>query len=330
MQHKPGVQTQLQDVSDDSRWLWYRSNDIKKDSYAIYRYDLAARKAEAVFTDDGLWVLDDVADDGKLLLRKSTGSLSSEIYEYDPARRALTPLIGQDEKEEYHACYGAAPGSVLVRTNKPGEFRRLYRLERASRALVPITDEIKADVVSARLDRRRTRILYEVNDGGFFRTRALDARTFKPVALPELPTADNVYAGATSPSGRFTTVGVDDGAHPLRSFVIDWQRGKAEPWHLPSTPEIDTTQFVRAKLESYPARDGSAIPALVRSPARCARELCPVVVHFHGGPEAQVRPASTPRRSCSSTPASSSSSPTSAAATATARPGSAPTTARSA
>ncbi len=101
-----------------------------------------------------------------------------------------------------------------------------------------------------------------------------------------------MYVGDTTPDGRFTTIGVDDGRHPLRGMVLDWTTGKLESWHAPSTPEIDTTTFARAELETYPARDGTKIPVLVRrpDPARCAQAPCPVVVSFHGGPESQARP----------------------------------------
>ena len=50
------------------------------------------------------------------------------------------------------------------------------------------------------------------------------------------------------------------------------------------------TDTERATLERYPADDGTPIPTLVRTPKQCAARLCPVVVSFHGGPEAQALP----------------------------------------
>jgi dipeptidyl aminopeptidase/acylaminoacyl peptidase len=67
---------------------------------------------------------------------------------------------------------------------------------------------------------------------------------------------------------------------------------------LPSAP--GSTWFAVARLESYPARDGTKIPMLVRYPPRCAPEApaggnpCPVVVDFHGGPEGQAQPGFGP------------------------------------
>jgi dipeptidyl aminopeptidase/acylaminoacyl peptidase len=291
VQHLRGVQTSLQIVSDDSRWLYYRSNDKKKDSYALYRVDLSDPKLakELVLDRDGIWVVEDIRPDGALLLAKETGSISREIYEYDPAKKDLAPLFGQGEMEEYDVHYGSHPGEVLVRTNKLGEFRRLYAWTKA-KGLEPIGETLKFDISGYSVDRKRTRVLYEVNENGYTRLRALDAKGYKPIELPKLPDADHVFPGATTPDGRFTTLSIDDGLHPLQAFVLDWKTKKLERWHAPSTPEIDTTRFVRAALEHYPARDGVEIPVLVRRPKQCASDPCPVIMTFHGGPEGQAVP----------------------------------------
>jgi dipeptidyl aminopeptidase/acylaminoacyl peptidase len=67
-------------------------------------------------------------------------------------------------------------------------------------------------------------------------------------------------------------------------------------WLAPSAPEIDLARFAPVHLQHYAARDGTKIPMFVRFPKGCAPEEdpqadpCPVVVRFHGGPEAQARP----------------------------------------
>ena len=94
--------------------------------YAIYRWNLATRRRELVFAQPGLWSIADYRPDGRLLLRKSTGSLSSEYSEWNPATRVLKPLLGQGETVEYTAVYGARAGQLVVLTPKFGDFRRLY------------------------------------------------------------------------------------------------------------------------------------------------------------------------------------------------------------
>ncbi len=287
VQHKPGVQTHYQGQSADGKSLYFAANDRKRDSFVVYRYDIAATKIEPLVEEPGLWRVEDIADDGALLLRKLTGSLTAEIWEWSPKTRKLAPVLGQGELEEHRAAWGHG-GEVLVQTSKLGEFRRLYVMSAGK--LTPITEERAADVSSFVVDEARARILYQVNDGGRTRLFALDARTKKPVALPKLPDADHVNAGATTPDGRFTTLSVDDGKSPRRALVLDWKTRRLEAWHQPSAPELTTEGFARAELMHYPARDGVAIPAWVRRPSSCPDEPCAVVVHFHGGPEAQVKP----------------------------------------
>ncbi|WP_437561944.1 S9 family peptidase [Sorangium sp. So ce542] len=296
IQHKPGVQTQLQLISDDGRTVYYRANDIKKDAYALYRYDIASKQRELVFDREGIWRAVDAAAGGRLLLAKDVGSNMSELYEWapgaqgaakaDPAAGTLTPLFGQGEREDYRAMYGAAPGEVLVLTPRLGEHRRLYSWKAGK--LTPITPEIPFDVSAFAIDRARKRVLYTVNERGYTRLRALDARSYREVKLPALPAADHVVPVATTPDGRFTTLLLETSRAPAASYVLDWTTGKLTQWHTPSMPEMPPDAFAAVTLESYPARDGAQIPMFVRRPAQCERP-CPVIVHFHGGPESQTR-----------------------------------------
>jgi dipeptidyl aminopeptidase/acylaminoacyl peptidase len=282
---KDGVRAFLGYVSRDGASIFYTANDRKPDAYAIYRYDVAARRADLVFAEDGLWSIADHRDDGRLLLAKATGNTSSEYFGYDPATKALTPLLGQGETEDYDVNFGVPEGELLVRTPKLGDFQRLYRYPVATRQLIPITPEIPHDIAGYSINHDSGRILYTVNDGGYTKPKALDARSFTEVALPALPAADHVYFGSSTRDGRYTAIVVDSATALPRSSVLDWTTGRLTAWHAPSAPEIDPGRFAAATLESYPARDGTPIPMFVRRPAACtgAAPPCPVIVEFHGG-----------------------------------------------
>src|SRR5262249_23305425 len=155
----------------DGKWVYFRANDLKPNSYAIHRWEIATGKHELVFGEEGLW---DVADhEGKkLLLRKETGALTAEIYEWDEDAKKLFPLFGQNEKEEYDVAYAKAPGEVLVQTPKFGEFRRLWRtkgkpktggpLEQAD--VVAITPDVKHDIAGFFVDRQRAHVYTMTNE----------------------------------------------------------------------------------------------------------------------------------------------------------------------
>ena len=293
---KDGVRAFLSYISDDGASIFYEANDRKPDSYAIYRFDVAARRAELVFGEDGLWTVADHRPDGRLLLSKLTGNTSSEYVGYDPSNKVVTPLLGQGEKEDYDVAFGVDEADLIVRTPKFGDFQRLYRYRVDTREYRPISPETGHDIERLSVHRGGGRILYIVNDDGYTRPHALDARTFAELPLPDLPAADHVSFGSTSRDGRFTAVLVNQGAALPSSSVLEWSTGSLTQWHAPSAPEIDPGRFAPATLESYPARDGTLIPMFVRRPAACSAPPpgggsgpCPVVVEFHGGPEGQSR-----------------------------------------
>jgi dipeptidyl aminopeptidase/acylaminoacyl peptidase len=289
---KDAVRAALGYVSRDGASIFYTANDRKPDSFAIYRYDVAARRAELIFAEDGVWGIADHRDDGRLLLVKTTGNTSSEYFGYDPATKDLTPWLGQGETEDYDVEFGVPEGELIVRTPKLGDFQRLYRYRIDTRQLTPITPEIAGDISDFTINQDSRRLLYTVNDGGYTRPHARDARSFTELRLPALPPADHVYFGSTTRDGRYTTIVTDSSTALSSSSVLDWTTGTLTRWHTPSAPEVDPGRFAAATLESYPARDGTPIPMFVRRPAHCAGAAspCPVVVEFHGGPEIQAVP----------------------------------------
>lgn len=288
VQHKKDVRTRLAFVSDDGQEIFYMANDIKPDSYALYKYTVASGKKELLFSEPGIWFVGDVRSNSRFLLGRATGSLTREYFEWDLKERKLKPVIGQNEKEEYEVSFGANPGEYLVLTPKFGEFRRLYRMKNGK--LTPLTPDVKMDVESFTIDYPHKRVYLQWNDNGFTRLEARDASSFATLPLPEFKGADHVYAGTISRDGRTVTLGVETSLRPRTSYVFDWTSRKLTQWVKPSMPEVETNEFGRASIEYYPARDGTKIPMLVTRPKTCSAQPCPVVVHFHGGPEGQSRP----------------------------------------
>ena len=337
--HKKGTRARYGFSTRDAKTIYFSANDIAPDSYAIYRYDIAAAKRELVFDQPGLWMIADHREGQggalTLLLAKATGALSREFAEYDVATRTLTPLFGQNETVEYDAGYAPVTGELFVLTNKLGEFRRLYRWKRGE-DLVPVTAEMPKDVSGFGIDDARRRLYYTVNDGGYERLRAIDATTLGELTLPVPQDADSVSVGTMTPDGRYATVGVETAKAPRSSYVFDWQTQTLTPWMLPSAPEIDLSKFAVAKLETLPGArrhedpDVRALPGARARPRPIPPTPVPWSSNSTAARRARRRPASAATRSSSSTAGSSTSSRTCAAATVTARRGSTPTTGRSA
>ncbi len=295
IQRKAGAQAALGFVADDDRSIYFTANDVDPASYALYRWDMATHQREAVLGEPGLWqVLDHQGT--HVLLAKALGNTHIEIWDLELTQKKLTPVLGQNEDEDYDARSGAQPGTLLVKTNKLGDFQRLYRF--ASGQLTPLTPDLKHDVSGFNIDHGRSRIAYVVNEDGYDRLHLLDAKTEKPLALPPLPDAGaaQTFGGTFNANGRFMSIGYDSANRPQTIVVWDWKAKKLVSWRVGSAPEIDLKHFAKESLETYPARDGTKIPMFVYRPAACATadKPCPVVVYFHGGPESQTQAGFSP------------------------------------
>ncbi|MGZ3744025.1 MAG: S9 family peptidase [Pseudobdellovibrionaceae bacterium] len=275
-------------ISEDSKFIIYSANDEKPDSYTYYRYNMASGNREKVFREDGQWFIADYSKDGRWLMVKATTNTYREIYEYDLGTKKLKPLLGQEEKEEFHVAYAKNEKDLLVVTPKFGEFKKLYLFK--ENKWKELFAPKSGDVEGFQLDQKRERILLGTNENGYAKAYGFDAKTYKPIPLPKLPNSENTYAGTTTWDGDVTMFSVSSYNTPRKSFAYNWKTRKLQQWVYPSTPGIDFNKFVPAKLESYDAHDGTKIPMFVRRPQKCETQACPVIVHFHGGPEGQSVP----------------------------------------
>jgi protease II len=289
--HAPGVRARLAFISDDARWVYYTANDVEPRSAALYRWERATGRREQLLGEPGLWIPRDHRGD-QILLAKALGSNHIEYYLFEISTRRLVPLFGQNEKVRYEAAFGRRTGTYLVTHDSTSDFARLY--EWKAGRFTPISPEVPHDIDEISIDEARTRIAYTMNEHGYLRLHMLDARTYRELPLPRMPGADNVSGGWMSRDGRFLALSIEGGTQPRTTVFYDWTTRKVIPWRSVSTPEVDTTRFARATLEYYPARDGTKIPMFVRRPASC-RDVCPVIVEFHGGPEGQSQPGFNPR-----------------------------------
>lgn len=296
---KAKVQAGFSFITDDSSTIFFTANDKNPDSYSIYKMNLSDKSIEEVYEGKGPWYVADQKNNGQnLLLVKYSGAKQNEYFDFDVKTKTLKPVIGQNEKEEYEVAYAAKSGEFLVLSNKTTDFKRLYLL--ANGKLKVLTPEMNNEVSGFTVDHKQTRIIYSLNREGYTEVGVLDAKTFKPIAVPKLPSVkgvkiDHLFNGTTTRDGRITMFGVVTSNAPRLGYSYDWSAKKLTQWVLPSAPEVDLSKFVVSELMSYETRDKVKIPMFVRFPEKCNPRLkagvsCPVVVHFHGGPEGQSQP----------------------------------------
>ncbi len=293
---KSKVQSLYGAMSPDSRYLYFRANDKSPEDYTIYRYDMQSKKVEELYSGKGYWDLDDRFEDGTLLLSKWTGGASSEYYTFNEKTKELTTLFGQGESFEFKASFGRSSQEIIVLTNKWSDFRRIYRFDGkdSKGKWSPITEEVKKDIEGFSVHSKSGRLLLTWNDQGYNRPQAIDLKSGKTLQLPEFKDAEHVSIGSTTYNGTYSSLAVQYATRPRSLLVYNWNKKKITEWMTPTIPEINISNFTKNTLEFYDAADGTKVPMFVKRPKQCERKLCPVIVDFHGGPEAQSVPGFYP------------------------------------
>ncbi len=284
-------QTRFLDFTDDSQTLYYQTNDKSPDSYSIYKYNLAADKHEIVWDKPGIWTLSDLR--GSLaILSLAKGSMQNEHFVLDLNTKQTTPLIGQNELEDFDVAFSAKKDEFFVLTNKLSDYRKIYSLKKGT--LESWSPDLQSDVSGFTISHKRNFLVYAINKQGYSQLKAVDLKTKKTMDLPGLKEAQQSYAGSFSVNDLYFSYAAEFHNAPRKNFVINLKNQKLQEWVTPSTPEIDTATYIKPSLESYKAQDGTDIPMFVWRSEKCKTQVCPVIVQFHGGPEAQFIPRFSP------------------------------------
>ncbi len=280
-------QTRFLGFTDDSQNLYYQTNDKSPESYSIYKYNLKTKTPELIWDKPGIWTLSDI--NGNLaILTLAKGSMQNEHFLLDLTSKVSTPLIGQNELEDYDVMFSNKKDEYFVLTNKIEDYRRLYLLKKGQ--LTPWGPQLANDISDFGLSKKKNFLFYTLNKNGNSQLKLVNLKTQKTIDLPNLAQAQQAYPGNFSLNEAFFTYAGEFHNSPRKNYVYSLKNNQSKEWVLSSTPEIDTKNFLKPTLEYYKAQDGTEIPMFVWRSEKCKTEVCPVIVQFHGGPEAQFIP----------------------------------------
>jgi dipeptidyl aminopeptidase/acylaminoacyl peptidase len=283
-------------LAPDGKLLAYAGTGRNGKDTDVYLAETSRpREARILLQGEGTYAPVDFSRDGRqLLVRRFRSIADSDLLLVDVetgTRRALTPTQGKGSVGA--ARFSADGKSVYLVTDRYGDFDELYRLDLADAAAAPrsLTRTLRWDVEGLAVARDGSRIALTVNADGASRLYFLEPRSGKlaPVDLPQGVAGALRFPGKR-PASLFLGLGTP------RSPGDVWQiaPGKRSPvrWTASEMGGVDPATLAEPTLVRYPAKDGVSIPAWLYVPKGQGKR--PVVVVWHGGPEAQERPTFQP------------------------------------
>lgn len=277
--------------SPDGQTLYFRSNEGNGTDFFIYRYDLeVGAPYHLVYEAPGYNTLSDISDDGsQLLVVRYVSNADSDVYLYDVSADPVTEtlLTAHDGEVQYHAASFDADGTIWVMSDRDADSVGIGALDPATGA-VDFKVQLAWEVEEMAMSTGRGRIAYVTNEDGYGRLHLLDVTT------GESRTPDVLSDGIVSLhhfEGDQLALGFASATRTSDVWVLDTGTDAVVQKTFSDYAGIDPGDFRDPELIRYPSFDGREIPAFLYLPPDYDGGIVPTIIHVHGGPESQFRPA---------------------------------------
>jgi len=269
-----------------------RRNGRDTDLYLMDPADPKTDRLRLELSGGGWTVSDWSPDDAKLLLIEGVSINESYLWLADAqtgAKELLTPKAGA--QIAWGPAQFARDGkSIFVSTDKDAEFKRLCRMDLATRRLTPLTPNLRWDVEDFDVARDGRTLAFVSNEDGVSVLHLLDAHTGRELRVPKLPLGV-IGALKWHDNSRDLAFTLSSAKSPNDVYSLEAKTGKVERWTESETGGLNPATFAEPELIKLKSFDGLQISAfLYRPDAKKFPGPRPLLINIHGGPEAQARP----------------------------------------
>ena len=279
--------------SRDGANLFYTSNARNGRDMDIWMSD-GHGPGELMLEREGDWHLLDVTHDGARLLIQEYVSINVQrLFIVDVATHAVTRLSSETDQADRAAIFDATGEHVFFASDRGGQFVQLFDYRIADLAsprpdtIRPLSGDVSWNVEELALSPDGRTLAYTLNEDGISMLRTVDLRSLRTTDVVGLPSGviTGLRFARRSPVVAFT---VTSSALSGDAFTYDVRQHEIQRWTESEMGGLDPSRFVEPTLVHYTAFDGRQIPCFYYRPQ--GEGPFPVVIHIHGGPEAQARP----------------------------------------
>jgi dipeptidyl aminopeptidase/acylaminoacyl peptidase len=269
-----------------------RRNGKDTDLYVIDPRDPKSDRLLAQVEGGGWSPLDWSPDGTRLLVEEYLSVNESYLWLFETTtgqRELITPRDSGDKISYSGGVFTSDGKALFTATDKDSEFRRLARLDLASKAHRFITAAIPWDVDEFSASRDGRSLAVVTNEDGTGVLHLFDAQTGKERPHPKLPPG-NVGQVSWHLDGRNLAFTLESARHPMDVFSLDARTGKVDRWTESETGGLDASAAREPELVKWKSFDERVISGYLYLPAERFTGPRPLVIVIHGGPEAQFRP----------------------------------------
>ncbi|MCG1002342.1 MULTISPECIES: S9 family peptidase [Halobacterium] len=295
----------LTDAPDAKHQFGGWSHDGDRIAYAANRrqqgvFDVYVQGREETGEDAELLVAGDDYDmlaaagwspsDDRLLLHESHSNADADLYVLDVATGEVTHATPFEADVQFSSVAWTPDGDALyVCTNRGEDTHYLGLLDPEAGSIEEVASGGDWPLESVAVHHDTGRLAYVRNVDGYSELTLADSDGASLDEHPDPDLLDGVVLGLSfDEDGDRVAVSASSPTENGNVYVVDIDSGDTRRWTDASTAGIPKETFREPELVHYESFDTLEIPAFLTLPDGDGPH--PVVVDFHGGPEAQRRP----------------------------------------
>jgi protease II len=251
--------------------------------------------SKPVLEAGGVWYpVDWSPDDSRLLVANYVSANESALHILDLASGELTQVNPVKEPVAYGDALWSGDGRGIFLTNDQGsEFTRLKYYDPATGDFTVLTPDLSWDIGNLELSKQGDLLAFTANEDGIGRAYLLDTATRGYRLIPGVPVGQ-VGGFGFHADGKRLAMSIETARATTDVYTWQLEEKTLERWTRSEVGGLDTDEFVEPELihyDTFDTVDGKPrqISAFYYRPA--GEGPHPVVINFHGGPEAQYQPS---------------------------------------
>jgi dipeptidyl aminopeptidase/acylaminoacyl peptidase len=287
----PGARTKAKFVgwAQDRTSFFLVTNERNPKYFDLYEYQAEGYQRRLLFTNDKAFQIEAVSPDRRYVaLSRIVDNATTEASLYDVQAKSFSVLSAAKEVAKPQEF--TTDGGLLMTTDAGREFAYLvrYDLKSGERSTVYQTDWDVVGAGSSEWDAAaaggRSYLVLSVDEDARNAIRLLDAKTLKPVALPDLG-AGAVHGFSLAHGKPEAVITLANGDTPGDVFQVDLKTGSRKLLHASLSPQVAQADLVAGKVVHFKSYDGVSVPGVLYVPHDARKgEPGPAIVFVHGGP----------------------------------------------
>ncbi len=274
--------------SKDDKSLYYGSNKRDPRFFDVYKLSIDDYSTKMIYqNNDGLSYSGMSSDENFFALSKTVNTNDSDLFLYNVKTKEMTK-INDHQSANSAQDFSEDNSTFYYTTDDGGEFSYLMSYDLNSKEKKKVIEK-SWDIMGTGFTSKGKYMVVYVNEDGKNAIEVLDAKTMKPIDLPDFKNKSitsvgfsndetwmRMYVGGSnSPSDLYTYNLMTKEQHKLTNVLNN---------------DIDVEDLVTAKVIRFKSFDGVEIPAIYYLPHQASADnKVPAMVWVHGGPGGQTR-----------------------------------------